>query len=314
MGKKKSMHYQAALVLGAATCTGRSKFADKKPSNNNHPYGVYSVGTRDNYIADVDRFGRFCEKTFGETDLTKCFIYIPAYLDYLKAKGRAVTTLHKYKFAIQKYYDAIFHGYKVDYDTGKRTRTKITKNRTSISEVPDFDEKKHEFALNFGKATGLRISEMKTLRYNDIIYNQADDSFSVFVFKGKGGKQRISPVLPEYYSMFRKIYYSDHSDKNIFYTKKKIVKQNLTGIDESHILPVRFPEHRCRRSYANTWYEKLARDTDTITMREEKYVCRKDLKGTIYDRTAMLSVSKFLGHNRVSVIAEHYLGKTETEE
>jgi hypothetical protein len=40
---------------------------------------------------------------------------------------------------------------------------------------------------------------------------------------------------------------------------------------------------------------------------EEKYICRKDKAGIVYDRRAMKIVSKQLGHNRISVIASDYL-------
>ena len=41
----------------------------------------------------------------------------------------------------------------------------------------------------------------------------------------------------------------------------------------------------------------------------EVYVCRGDLKGVVYDRKAMEIASKALGHNRISVIAAHYIRK-----
>lgn len=37
------------------------------------------------------------------------------------------------------------------------------------------------------------------------------------------------------------------------------------------------------------------------------YVCRKDEKGKRLDKKAMYITSKALGHNRINVIAEHYL-------
>lgn len=39
----------------------------------------------------------------------------------------------------------------------------------------------------------------------------------------------------------------------------------------------------------------------------DAYVCRGDLQGIVYDRKAMEIASKALGHNRISVIAGHYL-------
>ena len=51
---------------------------------------------------------------------------------------------------------------------------------------------------------------------------------------------------------------------------------------------------------------------DSITLNlyadgEEIYCCRGDLAGVWYDRKAMLIASRNLGHNRVDVIAGHYL-------
>ena len=37
------------------------------------------------------------------------------------------------------------------------------------------------------------------------------------------------------------------------------------------------------------------------------YYCRKDLKGTAYDRKALFAASRALGHNRESIVADHYL-------
>ena len=37
------------------------------------------------------------------------------------------------------------------------------------------------------------------------------------------------------------------------------------------------------------------------------YYCQRDLREVAYDRTALLAASQALGHNRESVVAEHYL-------
>lgn len=39
----------------------------------------------------------------------------------------------------------------------------------------------------------------------------------------------------------------------------------------------------------------------------ERYYCRLDKRGIIYDRKAMKTALKELGHNRINVIAGHYL-------
>ena len=37
------------------------------------------------------------------------------------------------------------------------------------------------------------------------------------------------------------------------------------------------------------------------------YYCRNDMKGVVYDKLALHKASLALGHNRINVIAEHYL-------
>ena len=42
------------------------------------------------------------------------------------------------------------------------------------------------------------------------------------------------------------------------------------------------------------------------------YYCRNELKGTYYDRKALFAASRALGHNRESIVAEHYLSSLKT--
>lgn len=37
------------------------------------------------------------------------------------------------------------------------------------------------------------------------------------------------------------------------------------------------------------------------------YYCRNDLKGTVYDRKALFEASMALGHNRETIVGDHYL-------
>ena len=62
-------------------------------------------------------------------------------------------------------------------------------------------------------------------------------------------------------------------------------------------------KHGYRREYAQAVYESIARSVAEIP-RKDRYICRGDRKGVIYDKQY---VSRQLGHNRVSVIAVHYL-------
>ena len=76
--------------------------------------------------------------------------------------------------------------------------------------------------------------------------------------------------------------------------------------------------HSYRSDYATALYKQYARPINEIPYdrlnvgtgrwyQSEVYVCRGDRAGTKYDKQAMLIVSNALGHNRLSVIAGHYL-------
>ncbi len=64
--------------------------------------------------------------------------------------------------------------------------------------------------------------------------------------------------------------------------------------------------HGYRAVYASKLYKRYARPIESLE-RAEKYICRKDKAGIVYDRRAMKIVSKQLGHERISVIANSYL-------
>jgi hypothetical protein len=64
--------------------------------------------------------------------------------------------------------------------------------------------------------------------------------------------------------------------------------------------------HSYRSEYCTEIYNTLARPIEKIP-KNERYYCRSDLKGVCYDKRAMLIASRYLGHNRINIIAEHYL-------
>ena len=85
--------------------------------------------------------------------------------------------------------------------------------------------------------------------------------------------------------------------------------------------------HAYRAEYATRLYKQVARDINglrgskinytAITGKRNKdgsdiyknavYYCRGDQKGTALDRAAMIAASQCLGHNRESVVGEHYI-------
>lgn len=70
-------------------------------------------------------------------------------------------------------------------------------------------------------------------------------------------------------------------------------------------LPTAVDIHNMRAVYAAEYYHEIVRPVDTIN-RRDVYFGRGIHAGKRYDRTALMTVSRALGHSRCDVIVEHY--------
>jgi integrase len=174
------------------------------------------------------------------------------------------------------------------YKSKARYRANINRSRGEKVRDKHFSEEKHKDLVKFCRATGLRRAELQQLRGTDLI--EINGEPFICVSRGaKGGRHRNIPLAFE--KDFIQGLMSSKGDNKVF---EKIPN----GADI----------HSYRAEYATRLYKALARDINTLP-KSEKYHCRKDLKGACYDKKAMLEVSRALGHNRISVIAGHYIRK-----
>ena len=207
------------------------------------------------------------------------------YLEYRIARGLSAWTVALDAAAIAKLYDC--HIADLEVDLPKRRRSDVKRSR---GRVCDFNEKKHQTVVDFCKGTGLRRHELLMLRKSEV-WSEGKDVF-VFVRQGKGGKSRTVPVRRGYEQAVLGAAEKCNADDDKLFKKNDV--------------PCLMPVHKYRAMYAKAQYEKTARPLDQIPKRE-RYVCRRDKAGIVYDKVAMAQVSKMLGHNRISVIAESYL-------
>ncbi|MFQ9801133.1 MAG: hypothetical protein ACLR23_21890 [Clostridia bacterium] len=192
----------------------------------------------------------------------------------LNTKGRAVQALR-------------LHSADFDITLPHRERQAIERSRNTASRDYGFSKEKNADILAFARATGLRRHELAAIRPEQIRMNP-DGSVALCGVTGKGGKVRDIAVLPG---------------------KEEAVLKfagNPTGKPIFTSVPSHMDVHGCRRAYANVLYRQLARSLHTLA-RQEKYYCKKDRRGMVYDRRAMLQVSRQLGTTCISAIAGHYL-------
>lgn len=182
----------------------------------------------------------------------------------------------------------MFHCHTEDFGAAlpSRNRADIVRSRGAKAHDREISEVRNQAVVEFCRGTGLRRSELRMLEVGDV----DPDGSRVHVRRGKGGKERWVSVLPAYQA---------HVAACAARAKGRLVFQKWD-------LKNRLDIHGYRREYASALYAQKARDLKDLSAKE-LYICRKDKAGVVYDRRAMLVVSRNLGHNRISVIAGNYL-------
>ena len=281
MSKRRSVSYQVRGKLTRKLAIGkkRHRYKDKRGRS---PY-IHSWSTYKSYVKHCIAFGLWVRERYGIGDIDNMGVFVEQYLAWRISQGLSAWTIALDAAALAKLYDC--HTDDFDVDLPQRHRADVKRSR---GEVKHFDEAKHQQTVNFCKATGLRRHELAELKKSDI----SPDGKTVYVRRGKGGKPRTVPVLEGHSEAVLKAAERCHNDDDRIFNKSD--------------LPARMPIHKYRAEYARAQYQRLARPVENIP-RRERYICRRDKAGTVYDKSAMAEVSKMLGHNRIDIIAYSYL-------
>ena len=123
----------------------------------------------------------------------------------------------------------------------------------------------------------------------------------MFVRNGKGGRERLSPIIGK------------HVEQIV-----ERIRSTPEGEKVWQYVNVNADIHSYRAQYATDMYRAHARPIEMIPYdkvnrgtgkryQSEVYTCRKDEAGKKLDKAAMLVCSKALGHNRISVVADNYI-------
>lgn len=280
--KTPNLKRQANQRLNAMQRYGESKHKARQDEHTQYPEGIFSFNTMKTYKEAV--------KTFLSWARTRCSEYkflddlkekVPEYLEEKKAAGLSACTIKTYASALAKLYGCKKADFGVEFS--KRERKNVKRSRFE----PDKKlEKANPDIVDFVRGTGLRRCELSRLIGEDV-YRDSEGKLVVHVRRGKGGKERTVTVLAEYVDRVEEI-------AGKVGAKEKIFKKLHRGLQLHHY----------RGDFAAALYKKVARSEIPD---DDKYIMRKDRKGTILDKKAMLTVSRALGHNRINVIAQSYL-------
>lgn len=301
-GKQRmDIHQEIKITLQSKERFSESKYDAKRAGTMKD--GIYSYNTARAYHKACQKFANYVREVSPEgryTSLNDAKIYAKDFI----AKENADPSKSAYTVKLER--SALGKLYGVNSTefgpVKQRSRENITRsrNRTATSEktgkeilnqstrAGHFSEKNHPDEVTFARGTGMRRSEMAQVRGEQL--HQGSDGKYYFRMEGyqcKGGRARDIPV---------------HGDVDKI--KELCEKVGSNRVFEK--IPSSMDVHHYRSCYASDLYKSLARERNAIPA-GERYCCRGDLKGIWYDKAAMKIVSAALGHDRINVIAEHYL-------
>lgn len=242
---------------------------------------IYSCKTYENYFKEGVRYMNWCKAEHGCVSVADAKQYAQEYVQHQIDRGMSPSTVKTRAAALGKIYqDSVL----AKMQTPDRNRSEITRSRDVVARDAHFSESKHSDFVEFCRSTGLRRHEVAKLKCEQLV--ERDGRLWIEGIKGKGGKVRDVPVTGN----------------------EAVVRKLMSG--EGKVFPGGLPNyadiHSYRADYACRVYLENARPIEELT-HDEKYFCRKDMAGMVYDRAAMRIASNALGHERINVIASNYL-------
>lgn len=278
-------------------------------------YKIYSKSTFECYKREIKQFGTWLIKNGNKNiEISECEKYIQQYLDHERERGQSANSQNTSRAAICK----CLHLKTFDYEIDRRNNVDIKKSRNHNGPI------KSNIASELNKTIGLRASDLKRLRVDNIHFREG--RMEIIVDKCKGGKTNKQII-----------YDKDKQEKVLDY----ISEHNLRGHDrlfDTKLFKSDVDFQMTRRIAAQDRYREIVKDMEENPERRNFYkdeikrifkedgkrlrenldkdiYCRADkrqkaieLYGTAsFDRVAAMMVSvTMLAHYRTEVTISNY--------
>lgn len=328
----KDLHQQAYDRLTGMQAFGESK--REAVANGTDREKIFSVNTYKTYWKHTKYFIAYIKEHHPEcTTLKSAKKYVNEWLQHRVDQGLSAWTIQAEAKAMGKLYGITPEG--KDYFTPpKRNRQDIKRSRGVRVRDRHFSKTNNDELIRFCRGTGLRRSELESLKGKDLVTREQIESeisriealpagertpgverhlevlkdtrmfdceFFTHVRSGKGGRERMSPIIGKDAGQIIERMQNTPAEEKVW----QFVHQSADI-------------HSYRGDYATAIYKATARPIEEIPYdrvnkgtgkryQSEVYVCRKDEAGKKLDKAAMLICSKALGHNRISVVADNYI-------
>ncbi len=290
MQREKNIRMQGVQLLRSMFSRGKGtkKHLDKmknkgKPAQDK----IYVDSTCKTYEQGWHVFCDYLDKQNVHTrKLPELVPYVQPFIDWLVSEDYAPHSVHTWASAVSK----VLGLHLDDYHLPKRERAGITRSRYPVKSDAHFAPAKHQDLVDFCRSVGPRNrKELAYIRGKHLVALD-DGRYAVDIQKGKGGKQRFAPIYGPPARVESVVALMQAAGDQLLFER----------------IPSAADIHAYRAEYACTIYQTHARPVEELP-REEKYICRKDMAGTVFDKAAMRIASEALGHNRLDIIASSYL-------
>lgn len=335
MGRKNKKYFQTLHQQAYKRLVGMQAFGESKRASmaeGTAKEKIFSFNTYKTYWKHSKYFLAWVKKNHPEcTTLKSTRKYANEWLKERENQGLSAWTIHTEAKSVGK-----LLGITPDdpdyFVPPERHRADIKRSRVDCARDLHFSKTNNDELIKFCQGTGLRRRELEALRGRDLMTRgqieeeisqiealakrtpeqnkhlevlrdtrMFDSEYFCHVRNGKGGRERISPIV----------------GKNVTQVMERM---RDTAADQKVWLHVNSNAdiHSYRSDYAMTIYRSYAREIEQIPYdrvnagtghryQSEVYVCRKDEAGRRLDKFAMTICSKALGHNRIGVVANNYI-------
>lgn len=335
MGRKNKKYYKDLHQQAYDKLTGMQAFGESKReavANGTDRDKIFSFNTYQTYWKHTKYFIKWIQEKHPEcTTLKSAKKHVNEWLQTRVDQGLSAYTVQTEAKAIGKLY-----GIQPDdpeyFNPPKRERANITRSRGDRVRDQHFSVANNDELIKFCQGTGLRRSELVALKGSDLVTkeqiqkkievleskeglnpgedkqlkmlqdaNMFDVEYFTYVRNGKGGRERLSPIVGKNAAQIIGRMKDTPKDAKVW--------QHVNSNADIHSY---------RSDYAVTIYKQYARSIEEIPydrvnkgtgkrFQSEVYVCRKDESRKRLDKKAMLICSKALGHNRIEVVANNYI-------
>lgn len=326
MGRhNSSLKFQLHQRMQGLVSFGESKHQAKQEykqycQENNIKYnpsktvGIHSINTYNSYKQTSENFEKWIK---SNTNIKKIDdIDKPTVIKFLQERqenGCSPYTVSKDMSALNKILNMDVT--KKEANLMERSYKNVTRSRVEHQHDHKYNANNYSNQITVAQAFGLRRESIYGGEYQlkDIsLYKTIQGDLRACVIE-KGGRYREAPCLKKYEAKINELYPNirtiDIKPNEVAFNKQEF--KNLYNSSGSSKLfdeyTSKIDNHAYRGQYADRLYQELVRGQNVVPGYTSQYNDSGVIKG--YDKAICRQVSMALGHNRISVVTQHYLGQ-----